>query len=480
MISRRRFCALTVAAAAASATAACAGPGGPTPSRSPDEAPAALAFPAGFRWGVATSAYQIEGAVSADGRGRSIWDTFCASPGRIADGSSGAVACDHYHRWQADLDLMQTLGLGSYRFSIAWPRVLPSGRGRVNRQGLDFYDRLVDALLARGISPVATLYHWDLPQSLQDLGGWENRDSADWFGDYAAVAFAALGDRVDDWLTINEAKVIAQQGYLFGRMAPGKAEPRAAGTVIHHLNLAHARAVGAFRASSSTGRIGPCFQLAPCYPADDGPEAAVAARAADTMENTLYLDPVLEGRYPSLGAADRGIAAGLEAATRTQDLAEIAAPVDFLGVNYYSPVVVDGSGQLVQPHPVSAAGWQQIYPEGMVHVLGRLRREYGSPEVLIMETGLPDDSADADDPADDQARVTFLQQHLAAVHRAIAEGSRVTAVHVWSLLDNFEWAAGYTQRWGLVGVDFQTLDRRPKASAAWYSTVARSNRIPAG
>ncbi len=416
--------------------------------------------------------------MTADGRGSSIWDTFCATPGRIADGSSGAVACDHYHRWTSDLDLMESLGLGSYRFSVAWPRVLPGGRGRVNQRGLDFYDRLVDALLARGISPVATLYHWDLPQLLQDVGGWENRDSADWFADYAAVVFAALGDRVDHWLTINEAKIIAQQGYMYGRMAPGKTDPRAAGTVIHHLNLAHGRAVAAFRTSPATGRIGPCLQLAPCYPADGGPEAAAAARSADTTENTLYLDPILTGRYPSLGEPDVAMAAGLEAAVRTQDLAEIAAPVDFLGVNYYSPVVVDGAGRPVQPHPVSAAGWQQIYPEGMAHVLGRLHQDYGSPEVMITENGLPDDVNDADDPAADQTRVAFLRQHLGAVHRAITEGSRITGFHAWSLLDNFEWAAGYTQRWGLVGVDFDTQERRPKASASWYSTVARSNRVP--
>ena len=310
---------------------------------------------------------------------------------------------------RSDLDLMQSLSIGSYRFSIAWPRVLPKGRGRVNQPGLDFYDRLVDALLARGISPVATLYHWDLPQSLQDMGGWENRDSADWFTDYATVVFAALGDRVDHWLTINEAKIIAQQGYLYGRMAPGKTDPRAAGTVIHHLNLAHGRAVAAFRTSRATGRIGPCLQLAPCYPADGGPEAAAAARAADTTENALYLDPILQGRYPGLGEQDVAMTAGLEAAVRSQDLREIAAPVDFLGVNYYSPVVVDGSGRQVQPHPVSAAGWQQIYPEGLAHVLGRLHQHYGSPEVVITENGVPDDISDADDPAADQARVTFLR-----------------------------------------------------------------------
>jgi hypothetical protein len=266
-LSRRRFCVTMMAAAAGIAVSACSSGVGRTPSPSTSEAPnPPLQFPDGFKWGVATSAYQIEGAVAADGRGRSIWDTFCARPGTITDGSSGAVACDHYHRWESDLDLMHSLGIGSYRFSIAWPRVLPEGRGPLNRRGLDFYDRLVDRLLARGISPVATLYHWDLPQALQDRGGWENRDSAEWFADYATVLFEALGDRVSQWLTINEAKVIAEQGYQYGRMAPGKNDLRASGTVIHHLNLAHGRAAAAFRGINGIGRIGPCLQLAPCYP----------------------------------------------------------------------------------------------------------------------------------------------------------------------------------------------------------------------
>jgi beta-glucosidase len=341
-LSRRRFCAAMVAAAAGIAGPACSSGAGRTPSPStsaPVNPP--LQFPDGFKWGVATSAYQIEGAVTADGRGRSIWDTFCARPGTIADGSSGAVACDHYHRWESDLDLMHSLGIGSYRFSIAWPRVLPDGRGQVNRRGLDFYDRLVEGLLARGISAVATLYHWDLPQTLQDRGGWENRDSAEWFADYATVLFEALGDRVSRWLTINEAKVIAEQGYQYGRMAPGRSDLQASGTVIHHLNLAHGRAVAAFRGIKGIGRIGPCLQLAPCYAADGSPEAEAAAMAADTRENTLYLDPLLRGRYPDLSHTNHRVAAGIEAATKDGDLAASATPVDFLGVNYYTPVVID-------------------------------------------------------------------------------------------------------------------------------------------
>ena len=479
-LSRRRFCATMVAAAAGIAGSACSSGVGRTPSPSTSGAPVnpPLQFPDGFKWGVATSAYQIEGAVTADGRGRSIWDTFCDRPGTITDGSSGAVACDHYHRWESDLDLMHSLGIGSYRFSIAWPRVLPEGRGPVNRRGLDFYDRLVDGLLARGISPIATLYHWDLPQGLQDRGGWENRDSAEWFADYATVLFEALGDRVSQWLTINEAKVIAEQGYQYGRMAPGKSDLRASGTVIHHLNLAHGRAVAAFRGIKGIGRIGPCLQLAPCYPADGSPEAEAAAMAADTRENTLYLDPLLMGRYPDLSHINRRVAAGIEAATKDGDLAAIAAPVDFLGVNYYTPVVVDGQGRPVQPHPISSAGWQQIYPQGLYDVLERLRRDYASPEVLITENGVPDDVSDSGQPTADRARVDFLRQHLRAVHQTIGEGSRVTGYHAWSLLDNFEWAAGYSQRWGLVQVDFNTLARSPKTSASWYSAVARNNSIP--
>ena len=357
---------------------------------------------------------------------------FCARPGTITDGSSGAVACDHYHRWESDLDLMHSLGIGSYRFSIAWPRVLPEGRGPVNRRGLDFYDRLVDGLLARGISPVATLYHWDLPQALQDRGGWENRDSAEWFADYATVLFEALGDRVSQWLTINEAKVIAEQGYQYGRMAPGRSDLRASGTVIHHLNLAHGRAVAAFRGIRGIGRIGPCLQLAPCYPADDSPEAEAAAMAADTTENTLYLDPLLRGRYPDLSHTNRRVAAGIEAATKDGDLAAIAAPVDFLGVNYYTPVVIDGQGRPFQPHPISSAGWQQIYPHGLYDVLVRLRRDYASPEVLITENGVPDDVTDSSQTTADRARVDFLRRHLRAVHQAIGEGCRVTGYHAWS------------------------------------------------
>lgn len=433
-----------------------------------------VTFPAGFVWGAATSAFQVEGATRADGRGPSIWDAFAARRGTIADGSNADRACDHYHLMDHDLDLMKDLGLTSYRFSVAWPRVLPRGRGAVNAAGLGFYDRLVDGLSARGIQAVATLYHWDLPQALQDEGGWENRDSAAWFADYAAVVAKSLGDRVTRWLTINEAKVIAQQGYQFGRFAPGRTDPVASGRVIHHLGLAHGRAVQALRASGTMATVGPCLQLAPCYPADDSPQARQATDRADVIENTLYLDPVLRGTYPT-GLSDAGpeVARGVESAVQPGDLEVISAPVDFLGVNYYSPQVL-GPDRPVTRYPLSSSGWQQVYPRGLTDVLLRLHRDYGSPEVVITENGVPDaHGEDEHDPS----RSGFLRNHLLAVHDAIAVGAKVRGFHAWSLMDNFEWSSGYTQRWGLVHIDFDTLKRTPKDSASWYRQVAKSNQI---
>jgi beta-glucosidase len=442
-------------------------------TRSPS-VPGTVAFPAGFAWGVATSAFQVEGATSADGRGRSIWDTFTSRPGAIADGSRADRACDHYHLLEDDLDLLHSLGVTSYRFSVAWPRVMPHGRGAVNAAGLAFYDRLVDGLSARGIQAVATLYHWDLPQPLQDEGGWENRDSADWLAEYASVVARSLGDRVARWLTINEAKVIAQQGYQTGRFAPGRTDPVASGRVIHHLGVAHGRAVQALRASGVTGTVGPCLQLAPCYPADDSAESRQSADRADVAENTLYLDPVIRGTYPAaLSDAAPEVARGVEAATRSGDLEVISAPVDFLGVNYYSPQVLGPAGPVTR-YPLSSSGWQQIHPGGLAEVLLRLHREYGSPEVVITENGVPDaPGEDLQDPS----RIAFLRDHVLAVHDAIAGGAKVRGFHAWSLMDSFEWSSGYTQRWGLVRVDFDTLERTLRDSAGWYRELATTNRV---
>jgi beta-glucosidase len=480
-ITRRLLLASCLAAAGGSA-AGCS----PTPaasvtgsasvdvSGSPATRATGGSFPPGFAWGVATSAFQIEGSQAADGRTPSIWDAYAGVPGHVADGSTAAVACDHYRRWEADLDLMKQLGIGSYRFSIAWPRVMPGKSGGVNGAGLGFYDRLVDGLVARGIIPVATLFHWDLPVYLQDAGGWENRDSAGWFVDYAEAVFAKLGDRVGSWATINETKIIAQLGYQQGTMAPGKHDPGASGRVMHHLNLAHGRAVQAFRASGARGEIGPCLAMAPCYPAGDSVAPEAVARV-DLQENRLYLDPLPRGSYPDeLEPLGSEFVRGLESAVRSDDAVVIAAKVDFVGVTYYSPAIIGSSGP-VQRYPVAANGWQQIYPQGLKDLLVRIHRDYQAPNIVVLENGVPD--AHGEDPINDSQRIEFLRGHLSAAQQAIAEGVRLTGYHVWSLLDNFEWAQGYTQRYGLVHVDFDSQQRTPKASAKWYAKVIAANAL---
>ncbi|ADB32978.1 beta-galactosidase [Kribbella flavida DSM 17836] len=473
----RRAVLVAAASGAAAVLAGCRGDGEPEAAPT-TPATRRVELPAGLALGVATSAYQIEGAVGADGRGRSIWDEFCAVPGKIDDSSSGAVAADHYRRWEADLDLLTELGVASYRFSIAWPRIFPQGTGTVNPKGLDFYRRLVGRLRERGISPVATMYHWDLPQALQQRGGWENRDVAGWFGDYAETLVKAL-DGVDSWLTVNEPKIIVQQGYQRGWMAPGRRDEVAAGKVLHHLNLAHGRAVQAFRASGSKqARIGPCLAITPCYPFDESPESRQATRLADVTENTLYLEPLLKGSYPALtGALDPRAAGALRAAVRDGDLAVISEPVDFLGVNYYSPAVVDPTGEMLKRYPVSAAGWQQIHPGGLTDLLVRLHRDYGL-EIVVAENGLPDTAGESPDA--DETRIGFLRDHLAATQAAMSQGVKVRAYHAWTLLDDFEWARGYTQRWGLVHVDFPSQRRTPKKSARWYADVIRTRSLELG
>jgi beta-glucosidase len=434
-------------------------------------------FPDGFVWGAATSAYQIEGAVKEDGRGQSIWDTFSHTPGAIRDGSSGDVAADHYHRYRQDLDLMKELGLGSYRFSISWPRILPDGSGRPNQRGIDFYRRLVEGLHQRGIRPVATLFHWDLPQALQDRGGFEAREVAQRFADYAEVVFRGLGDAVPTWLTINEPKTFVEVGHIFGAHAPGKQDRAAAYVVAHHLLLAHGLAVQALRASGG-GRIGPALNLMPVYPADDTPEARQAVVLRDGYENRLYLDPVLRGSYPRDVLADIDRVSPMRSMIRDGDLKAISSPVDVLGVQYYNPVFVDSGGQRVYKRPRSQATWQEVYPEGMYDILVRLKRDYGDLPLVITENGIPTRSRpDAGGRVDDADRIRFLRDHFRAAHRAIQQGVRLEAYHVWSLLDNFEWAEGYTQRWGMVYVDYGDQRRIPKQSALWYRDVIRANGL---
>ncbi|MFY1703075.1 GH1 family beta-glucosidase [Micromonospora sp. WMMA1923] len=463
--------AMTAGATVASAVAA--PEGGSDPAAEPRTA---LRFPTGFGWGAATSAYQIEGAAKEDGRGESIWDTFSRTPGRTSNGDTGEIAADHYHRWAEDLDLMRDLGLDSYRFSISWPRIQPDGTGQPNQRGLDFYRRLADGLRERGIAPMATLFHWDLPQALQNNGGWESRDTVERFADYADIVFRALGERIPVWLTVNEPKTVVQNGYLRGHHAPGRQDPDAAYLVAHHLQLAHGRAVQAFRATGQPGRIGPALNLHPCYPADDSPAAAAATRLYDGYENRLYLDSVLTGSYPADVLADLGPQSRLARGIVDGDLAVISAPVDLLAVQYYTPIYVTADGGTEQRWPTSVAAWQQIYPDGMFDMLTRVTRDYGPIPLTITENGLPTaDILAADGTVEDTGRVEFLRDHLTAVHRALAAGVPLESYHVWSLMDNFEWEVGYDQRFGLVYVDYATQRRILKRSAHWYRQVIRDN-----
>jgi beta-glucosidase len=442
--------------------------------------PGGLAFPVDFQWGAATSAYQIEGAATADGKGPSVWDTFAHQRGTITDGSTGDVAADHYHRYLDDLALMSSLGLRSYRFSVSWPRVLPTGAGQVNQKGLDFYKKLIDGLRQRGIRPVVTLWHWDTPQALQDKGGWENRDTAKHFADYAAAMQQALGDAVPLWLTLNEPKTVVQVGYLAGAHAPGKTDPQAAYSAAHHLLLGHGMAVQALKAGNSALKVGAALNLAPVYPSDTSDAAAaLAARLRDGYENRLYLDPVFKSSYPDDVLADlhsKGI--DMSSLVRGGDLLAIGSGIDLLGVNYYNPVVVDAAGDDVLKYPTSQATWEQIYPAGLHDILVQVKAAYGDIAISITENGIPTAQAPgADGLVDDSDRISYLRDHLTALQQAITDGVTVEGYHVWSLLDNFEWAEGYTQRWGISYVDFQTEKRTPKRSAHWYAGVISSNRV---
>jgi beta-glucosidase len=426
-----------------------------------------MTFPDGFGWGASTSAYQIEGASAEDGRGVSIWDTFSHTPGKILNGDTGDVAADHYHRLESDLDLMAGLGLTSYRFSISWPRIIPDGTGAVNPRGLDFYRRLVDGLRSRGIAPMATLFHWDLPQVLQDKGGWANRDSANWFAEYADAVYRGLGEAVPTWLTLNEPKTVVHVGYQLGTHAPGVQDVDESYVVAHHLLLAHGLAVQAFRATGQAGRIGPALNLTPVYPASpDVPPGPV--ERADGFENRIYTEPIFRGAYPDdvLAAAP-----SLGRAVRDGDLGVISTPIDLLAVQYYTPLYVDADGQAVEKHPKTDAFWQQIYPQGLYDLLVGIKRQYGDIPLTITENGRPCSDTVVDGRVHDPDRIAFLRDHLAAVHRAIADGVRLESYHAWSLLDNFEWAEGYGQRWGLVYVDYATQERIEKSSAAWYREV---------
>ncbi|GAB3812359.1 GH1 family beta-glucosidase [Micromonospora zhanjiangensis] len=438
------------------------------------------AFPPGFTWGVATSSYQIEGGVDADGRGRSIWDTFAHQPGRIIDGTTGDVACDHYHRYAEDVALMAGLGIGAYRFSIAWPRIQPAGTGPAEPAGLDFYDRLVDALLERDVDPVATLFHWDLPQALEDVGGWLNRDTAHRFADYAELAAGRLGDRVKLWLTLNEPFIHMTLGYGTGEHAPGRTLLFGAVPAAHHQLLGHGLAVAALRARTGSP-VGIANNYSPVRPQGTGEADLAAAAAYDALHNRLFTDPLLGRGYPvGLGLDPAEAGAGAADLVRDGDLAVIAAPIDVLGVNYYNPTGIAAPAEPDGPlpfemvpltgYPRTAFDWP-VVPEGLHELLTTLRDRYGAdlPPIQITENGCAyDDTVAADDGCADPERIAYLDGHLRAVHRAVADGVDVRGYFVWSLLDNFEWAEGQTKRFGLVHVDFDSQVRTPKSSYAWY------------
>jgi len=431
-------------------------------------------FPPGFVFGTATAAYQIEGAVHADGRGKTIWDTFSHQRGRILHGDTGDVADDHYHRMKADLDLMKWLGLKGYRFSIAWSRIQPTGKGGANQKGMDFYKRLVDGLRARGIKPMATLFHWDLPQALQDHGGWESRDTAKRFADYAQLMYEALGDQVDCWMTLNEPKTVVQNGYRWNVHAPGIKSDARAFVAMHHLFLAHGLAVQAHRASNAGGRIGIALNMSPVYPSDRSAGAKKAAKWFDDFSNRLYLEPILHAHYPSGPFNWIAKHSPMPKRIHSGDMAIIGSPIDVLGVQYYTPAYRDRHNKAVVKHPHSAANWQQIYPQGLYDLLVRLHHDYPRMPLVVTENGIATkEYLGKHKRIEDKQRVKFMRDHLSAAHRAMAKGVPLQGYFAWSLMDNFEWNQGYSQRFGLVYVDYKTQRRVPKRSALWYRDVIR-------
>jgi beta-glucosidase len=440
-------------------------------------------FPPGFAWGVATAAYQIEGAVAEDGRGDSVWDVFCRKPGAIRNGDTGDVADDHYHRWPEDVELMSKLGVTSYRFSIAWPRVQPDGQGPANAAGLDFYDQLTDALLARGITPVPTLFHWDLPQQLEDNGGWLARDTAYRFAEYAGLAAGRLADRIPMWITLNEPCVVTLNGYALGTHAPGRKLTLGALPVAHHQLLGHGLAAAALR-STGVRQVATTNNYSPAWPATDSEADVAAAGAYDILHNRLFTDPLLLGAYPDMSAL--GLGSDGPAGVQDGDLAIISARLDALGVNYYNPTRVAAapgsslpfSREKIPGYPVTAFGWPVI-PAGLSDLLTGLKNRYGQslPPVYITENGCSvHDEVSPDGIVDDQPRISYLDGHIRALRDAMTAGVDVRGYFAWSLLDNFEWAEGFHQRFGLVHVDFANQRRTPKASFGWYRDLIAAQR----
>jgi beta-glucosidase len=455
-----------------------------------------VSFPKGFVWGCATSAYQIEGATNEDGRGESIWDRFARTePARIKDGSSGDVACDHYHRWGEDIALMKELGMAAYRFSVAWPRILPQGRvagGGINPRGLDFYGRLVDGLLEQGITPYLTLYHWDLPQALQDEGGWANRATAEAFVEYADVVSRHLGDRVKHWITHNEPWCSGLLSHQKGIHAPGLRDMSVALAACHHILLSHGWTVPVVRSNCRDAEVGITLNLSPVMPASPSPADADACRHYDGWMNRWFLEPVFRAAYPADMVRDYTalgyLPAGGPAYVQPGDLQKIAVPTDFIGVNYYNRAVTRSDKipesenlprtiPLASPSACTDVGWE-VYPDGMFQVLMRVTIEYRPSRILITENGAAySDGPDAAGRVTDGKRVRYFRDHLVAAQRAIEAGAPVAGYFAWSLLDNYEWEQGYTQRFGITWVDYPTQRRIPKQSAAFYRKVIEENAV---
>ena len=440
-------------------------------------------FPPGFIWGAATAAYQVEGAWNEDQKGESIWDRFSHTPGKIENGDTGDVACDHYHRWQEDIDLMTAIGLQAYRFSISWPRIFPEGRGLPNQAGIDFYSKLVDSLLENGIEPYLTLYHWDLPQTLQDLGGWPARSTAEAFVEYADLVSQRLGDRVHNWITFNEPFVSAWIGHMEGRHAPGHQDVDEMLAASHHLLLAHGWSVPVIKENAADSQVGIVLNLSGMVPASNSYADRTAARRRDGFVNRWYLDPLAARGYPLDIVQYFGQPMDF---VLENDLGIIARPVDFLGVNYYTRWVVrsedipeeenEPQTVFVNPNPTEM-GWE-VYPEGLYEILGRIHFDYKFNKLYITENGAAfPDMVNSSGRVEDPLRIAYLKDHLKSVSKAIAAGIPVKGYFVWSLMDNFEWAHGYSMRFGLTYVDYGTQARIMKSSAEWYQAVINSNAV---
>lgn len=453
-------------------------------------APSSFTFPKGFFWGTATASYQIEGAWNLDGKGESIWDRFSHTPGKIKNGDNGDIACDSYHRWQDDIALMRAMNLNSYRFSISWPRVQPNGSGPVHSKGLDYYSRLVDALLEAHIRPLVTLYHWDLPQSLEDAGGWPNRDLAARFPDYVQLVVRALGDRVTDWLLFNEPDAFIDLGYLYGTHAPGRTSLLDFLRATHVVNLAQGEGFRALKALRPTARVGTAFSMSPCEPATDSDSDRLAADRAHAISNLWFLHPALRGQYADALTFLPETAMGI----KSGDMEKTRAPLDFIGINLYYRTIASSPGMLERAthaqdwlYPVNMdgghdgpktdIGWE-VWPKALYDMVTRITRDYNRPVLEITESGCAyNDGPDANGMIRDSRRIDYHRQYLLALARAMSEGADVRGYHAWSLMDNFEWAEGYSQRFGLAYTDYKTQARTLKDSAHWYAKVAQENHI---